>query len=274
MSGKVLWSLVVVSALALTAGQALGSPYDRVAYWDGAYFTAWAGDGAGVRDALQQAGYKVVNAAELKTWMDARIADKKLSVVVMCRDALPITVGETMTPSCTFRRYLDAGGKVVWYSDWPLYYQGNPANVTWGGSGATQVLGFNASTGPNDQNQQVTLTALGRRWCLTTPWSSTRPTSPTVTPNLEVLATDNNGNAAGWVKHYVPGDTYRGFVRIDDHAAGQHSQLIAVAEYYETTDGDRTGACRQRDGCARRRGFELTRRVLHARRTSGPRWPM
>ncbi len=235
MSGKVLWSLVL-SVLALTAGQALGSPYDRVAYWDGAYFTAWAGDGAGVRDALQQAGYKVVNAAELKTWMDARIADKKLSVVVMCRDALPITVGETMTPSCTFRRYLDAGGKVVWYSDWPLYYQANPGQITWGSSGASQVLGFNASTGPNDQNQQVKITEAGRLWGLTTPWSSVRPTSPTVTPNLTVLATDNNGNAAGWVKHYVPGDTFRGFVRIDDHAGApvNMAQLIAVAEYCVT----------------------------------------
>ncbi len=237
MCGKVWWSLVVVSVLALTAGQSLGSPYDRVAYYDATYGTAWAGDGGAVRDACQQAGFKVVNAAELKVWMDARIADKKLSVVVMCRDVVPNTIAETMTPTCTLRRYLDAGGKVVWYSDWPIYYQGNPANVTWGASGATQVLGFNASTGPNDQNQQVTITPLGRKWGLTTPWNSVRPTSPTVTPNLDVLATDNNGNAAGWVKHYVPGDTFRGFVRIEDHsgAPGNIAQLIAVAEYYETT---------------------------------------
>ncbi len=237
MCTRVWWSLVVVSVLALTAGQGLASPYDRVAYYDATYGTAWAGDGGPVRDALQQAGYKVVNAAELKVWMDARIADKKLSVVVMCRDVVPNTIAETMTPTCTLRRYLDAGGKVVWYSDWPIYYQGNPANVTWGASGATQVLGFNASTGPNDQNQQVTITLLGRKWGLTTPWNSTRPTSPTVTPNLDVLATDNNGNAAGWVKHYVPGDTFRGFVRIDDHSGAPVNipQLIAVAEYYETT---------------------------------------
>jgi regulation of enolase protein 1 (concanavalin A-like superfamily) len=236
MSGKVLWSLAIVSALALAAGPVQGSPYDRVAYYDAAYGTAWAGDGGPVRDALQQAGYKVVNAAELKVWMDARIADKRLSVVVMCRDVVPDTVAETMTPTCTIRRYLDAGGKVVWYSDWPFYYRGTTA-TTWGSNGAVQVLGFNASTGPNDQNQQVVITALGRKWGLTTPWSSTRPTNPTVTPNLEVLATDNNGNAAGWVKHYVPGDTFRGFVRIDDHSGApvNIAQLMAVAEYYETT---------------------------------------
>ncbi|MCU0917797.1 MAG: discoidin domain-containing protein [Planctomycetes bacterium] len=236
MSGKGLRSLVVVAVLALAVVSAQGSPYDRVAYWDGTYGTAWAGDGSPVRDALQQAGYKVVNAAELKTWMEARITDRKLSVVVMCRDVVPNTVAETMTASCTIRRYLDAGGKMVWYSDWPFYYQGNPANVTWGQNGAIQILGFNAATGPNDQNQQVVITDVGRRWGLTTPWSSTRPTSPTVTPNLEVLATDNNGNAAGWVKHYVAGDTFRGFVRIDDHTGAPVNipQLMAVAEYYVT----------------------------------------
>jgi regulation of enolase protein 1 (concanavalin A-like superfamily) len=236
MCARVWWSLVVVSVLALTTGQSLGSPYDRVAYYDATYGTAWAGDGGPVRDALQQAGFKVVNAAELKVWMDARIADKKLSVVVMCRDVVPDTVAETQNANCTIRRYLDAGGKVVWYSDWPFYYRGT-TGTTWGSNGAVQVLGFNASTGPNDQNQQVTITPLGRKWGLTTPWNSTRPTSPTVTPNLDVLATDNNGNAAGWVKHYLPGDTFRGFVRIDDHSGApvNIAQLIAVAEYYETT---------------------------------------
>ena len=234
MSEKWLRSLVVVAALVLTAGQTQASPYDRVAYYDASSGTAWAGDGAPVRDALQQAGYRVVNAAELKTWMDARIADKRLSVVVMCRDVVPVTVAETMTATCTIRRYLDAGGKVVWYSDWPFYYCGT-TSTTWGSNGAVQVLGFNASSGPNDQNQLVTITDIGRRWGLTTPWSSTRPTSPTITPNLEVLARDNNGNAAGWVKHYVPGDTFRGFVRIDDHSGAPVNipQLMAVAEYYE-----------------------------------------
>lgn len=236
MSARVWWPLTLMVTLTLTADLACGSPYDRVAYWDGTYGTAWAGDGIAVRDALQRAGYQVLNAAELKTWMDARIADRKLSVVVMCRDAVPITVAETQTPTCTLRRYLDAGGKVVWYADWPLYYQATPTNVTWGSNGAVQVLGFNASTGPNDQNQQVTITPLGRRWGLTTAWSSVRPTSPTVTSNLEVLAQDNNGNAAGWVKHYVAGDTFRGFVRIDDHSGApvDTAQLMAVAEYYVT----------------------------------------
>ena len=130
MVSKVLWSLMAVSALALTAGQAQGSPYDRVAYWDSTYATSWAGVGDTVRDACVQAGYRVVNAAELKTWMDGHIADKNPSVVVFCRDDIPVTVGETETATCTLRRYLDAGGKVVWYSDIPLYYQALTGGTT------------------------------------------------------------------------------------------------------------------------------------------------
>ena len=236
MVGKVLWSLMAVSALTLTAGQAQGSPYDRVAYWDSTYATSWAGDGVPVRDALVAAGYRVVNAAELKTWMDGHIADKNPSVVVFCRDDIPVTVGETQTATCTLRRYLDAGGKVVWYSDIPLYYQAltGGGTATWGTGGSTAVLGFNAAGGTWDVNQQVKITEVGARWGLTTTWSTARPAATAPTTDFEILATAPNGNAAGWVKHYVPGDTFRGFVRIDDHSGVpvNIAQLMAVAEYF------------------------------------------
>jgi hypothetical protein len=227
----------MVSVLALTAGQTQGSPYDRVAYWDSTYATSWAGDGIAVRDALVAAGYRVVTAAELKTWMDGHIADKNPSVVVFCRDDLPSTVGETETATCTLRRYLDAGGKVVWYSDIPLYYQAGTGGgtTTWGTGGSTAVLGFNAAGGTWDTNGTVKITEAGARWGLTTPWTTARPMLATATTDLEILATAANGDAAGWVKHYVPGDTFRGFVRIDDHSGApvNMAQLIAVAEYFE-----------------------------------------
>jgi hypothetical protein len=230
-------SLIVVAALALTATQTQGSPYDRVAYWDSGYATSWAGDGIAVRDALQAAGYTVVNAAELKTWMDARIADGKPSVVIFCRDDAPITVVETQDANCTLRKYLNAGGKIVWYGDIPFYYQAKSDGTTtnWGDGGSAAILGFNAAGGTRDVNGQVTFTEAGIRWGLTKPWTSSRPASATATDNLEILATDKNGAACGWVKHYVVGDTCRGFVRIDDHSGTTVSveQLMAVAEYFE-----------------------------------------
>jgi hypothetical protein len=229
--------LIALSVLSVAAVQVQGSPYDRVAYWDSNFGTAWAGDGIAVRDALVTAGYRVVTGTELKAWMDARIADKKLSVVVMCRDAVPNTVAEAQNATCTIRRYLEAGGKVVWYSDIPFYYVSAPGgtNTTWGDNGSINVLGFAGSSATRDVGAAVTITEAGTRWGLKTAWTSTRPTGATITPNLEILAVDRNGAASGWVKHYVPGDTFRGFVRIEDHTGAPVSiaNLIAVAEYFE-----------------------------------------
>jgi hypothetical protein len=232
---------MAVSALALTAGPAQGSPYDRAAYFDSTYATSWAGSNTSLRDTLQQAGYKIVDAAGLKAWMVGHIADKAPSVVIFVQDDVPATVAETETATCTIRQYLNAGGKVVWYSDIPFYYQAaaGGGTTTWADTGSVDVLGFDAAGGTWDVNGTVKITTLGQLWGLTTPWSSARPAAakPTITGaniTFEVLATDTNGNAAAWVAHYLAGDTFRGFVRIDDHSGAQvnTAQLIAVAEYF------------------------------------------
>ena len=236
MRRKLIYPALFVLALTATVAQAANLTWIRAAYFDAKYPSAWGGAGNATRDALAAAGYTILNAAELKTWMDARIADKKLSVVVMTQDVVPDTVAETQNSSCTIRRYLDTGGKVVWYADWPFYYQGKADGtmVTWGGAGATSVLGFNAATGPNDSMNVVTLTLDGIKWGLTQTWQSQRPTSPTVTPNLTVLAKDNVGNAAAWAKHFLPNDHFRGFVRFRD-TGGQAdaAEIMHVAEFID-----------------------------------------
>ena len=218
--------------------QAQAVQWDRALYWDDDYTAAWAGGATTIRDALAAAGYTVLDADQLKTWMNGHIKDKALSVVVFCHDVVPDTVAETMNASCTIRKYLDSGGKVVWYSDWPFYYQGSSdgSNVTWGSAGATSVLGFNASSGPNDTMEEVVFTEAGIEWGLTTTWQSQRPTSVTITPNLTPLATISSGSAAAWVKHFLPGDKYRGFVRIYDTPGipPNVEDIMRIAEYVAT----------------------------------------
>jgi hypothetical protein len=235
MFKKMIYVILFMLVLGLCEVQALGQEWDRAAYWDGRYPSAWGGGGEAVRDALEAAGYTILDADELKVWMDGHIIDKKLSVVIFCRDVVPDTVAETMTTDCTIRRYLDAGGKVVWYSDWPFYYQGSSdgAMVTWGSAGASSVLGFNASSGPNDTMEVVEITDAGATWGLTETWESQRPTSPTISENMTALATISSGSAAAWVKHYLPGDNYRGFVRTFDRGGAPSiiDDLIRLAEY-------------------------------------------
>ena len=224
-------------ALGLAEAQAQDSEWDRVAYWDGRYPESWSWGGQSVGVSLAAAGYTILDADELKTWMDARIADGRLSVVVFCAGLAPDTVAETMSATCTVRRYLDVGGKVVWYGDWPFYYQGRAdgTKVWWLTAGAINVLGFNAATSPiwdSDYYEEVVFTATGVAWGLTETWRSGRPTSPDITENLTILATVSSGDAAAWIKHYVPGDNYRGFVRIYDRDGQPNvDDIMRVAEY-------------------------------------------
>ncbi len=190
--------------------------WQRAAYYDQNYTGTWATDQAMV-DHLAYDGYQVLDANALKSWMDARIDDGEPSVVVFCQDVAPDTVAESMDPDCTLRRYLNAGGKIIWYGDIPLYYQGHADGTltTWGTAGSLAVLGFNASGGPWESGTDVSITADGLEWGLTENWSSVRPAAP-IPSGLRVLAFDDAGYPAAWVKHYVNGDTHRGFVRTYD----------------------------------------------------------
>jgi len=215
--------------------------WDRVAYWDSRYRTNWAPHETSVamRDALSAAGYTVVDADELKTWMDARIADRALSVVVMCRDNTPDTIVESVDTNCTLRRYLDAGGKVVFYADIPLYDIGHN-DGTWDNpalSGQENILGISQGMRWDSWNT-ATITPTGADWGLTQTWSSLRATTDTA--GLTVLATDDEGNAAAWAKHYVSGDKYRGFVRLYDQASPSvnFDDVMLVAEYIAELTAD------------------------------------
>ncbi|MBN1507612.1 MAG: LamG domain-containing protein [Sedimentisphaerales bacterium] len=221
------------------------SPWMRAAYWDSRYPSCWAGDGQSTRDALQAAGYTVLNADQLKSWMDARIADKQLSVVVFCKDVAPDTVVELQATDCTLRKYLDAGGKIVWYADIPFGFQGhaNGTSTSWDGC-SSSILGVNSCSAPWGSGQTVTLTADGTRWGLTETWTSQRPVAPYQGVSaLTLLATDGGGHAAAWVKHYVAGDTYRGFVRLQD-TPGQPlvADIMRVAEYGSSAGGGGTAS--------------------------------
>jgi len=240
MFRKLFYPTLLLGVLAAAQVRAADVNWIRAAYWDSRFPTGWVDNSASiaVRDGLQAAGYEILDADQLKTWMSARIADKKYSVVVFCRDIAPDTVVETMSASCTLRKYLDAGGKIVFFADIPFYNQAHAdgTNTNWADAGATGILGFNTSSAPRDSGSTATITAAGTRWGLTSTWTSQRPLAPSVTSNVTILATDNAGNAAAWVKHYVANDKFRGFVRLRDTGGQPNIQdVIRAAEYVGVT---------------------------------------
>ncbi len=252
MCKRLVCLIAVALIMGLTGGQVFASGYDRAAYYDADYAAGWCANPEEIRDELEAAGYTILDADALLTWMEGHIADGKLSVVVFCQDIAPDTVVETNDETCTLRQYLNAGGKIVWTSDIPFYYQGNDTGGTtnWGGGGSTGVLGFEASPSSGwDSGNTVSITDEGVVWGLTETWSSNRPLPVDAWDNLSVLALDDAGNAAAWAAHYVEGDTFRGFVRTSDFSGNTASiaDLMALAEYvlyFETatdpTPGDET----------------------------------
>jgi hypothetical protein len=225
--------LSAVSLMMLIAAGAQAADWDKAVYWDARCRTGWADDASSiiVRDGCVAAGYTLLDADQLKTWMDGHIADKALSVVVLARDNVPNTVVETIDASCTLRKYLDAGGKIVFYADIPFWDIAH-TDGTWDNP---QTAAQNAILGIGtdliwDSGNTVTITGAGLAWGLTATWTSQRGTPAAKVS--EVLATDNAGNAAAWAKFFVPGDWYRGFIRLYD--TGGHppvEDILRVAEY-------------------------------------------
>ncbi|MBP7053844.1 MAG: LamG domain-containing protein, partial [Phycisphaerae bacterium] len=232
-------TLVYLALIALVCGVGTmqAAELNRVAYWDGAHWTNWINEAHSVvlRDALSAAGFTVMDADQLKDFMDARIADGAPSVVVMCRDNGPITVCETIDGNCTFRKYLNAGGKIVWPGDIPFWNVTKPDGTydNYSDTGSTGILGFYAANGTWDVGGTVTITEAGTTWGLTTPWASVRPAAAASVDII--LATDTNGAAAAWVKHYLAHDTSRGLVRTYDSSASTTTiqDIINLANYME-----------------------------------------
>lgn len=235
--------LRLTAVLMLSCLPALGQQVQKAVYFDEAYVGGgWITLEAGtrIRDFFADKGYKVLNAQELRTFMLDRINDGARSVIVFAKDSGPDTVCEALegggpAPNSTLRAYLNAGGRIVWAGDIPFYYQaGDGTQVTWGTNGSSVILGFNAAGGTWDLNKPAVITDAGKRWGLRTEWNSVRPAQ--VSAVDEVLAQTDPTNASAWVKRYVAGDNFGGFVRIIDHGLSEvtdddFANMLAVAEY-------------------------------------------
>jgi len=142
-----------------------------------------------------------------------------------------------------FRRYLDAGGKVVWPGIPPLIWPRDPATgdspeyIRIDRSGAARLLGVDHARS-NFDNYGAVATDAGLRWGLSGWWDSNWGVDPAGV--TETLAMDDNGLASSWVRSYggAPGT---GFVRVygGNWSAGgptaSFAAVQAVAEYRPAT---------------------------------------
>jgi hypothetical protein len=195
-------------------GNAAHAAAKRAVYWDEKAVGKWFKGDLQVRDFFTAAGYQLLGTATLADFLRERAADRAPSVVVFASDSLPKTVTPTNAEAPLFRQYLESGGKVVWLGAYPLLYDLDPqTGVPTGGDPerTTRLLGVTISKGVFKDEYGAHVTAEGARWGLHGWWVANRgvPTGEVTT----VLALDDNGKAAAWVKSYG-GPEGRGFVKL------------------------------------------------------------
>jgi hypothetical protein len=194
-----------------------GPARKRVVFFDSAYLKA-----STVRQPdltsryLANRGYQTLDAAALERFLADRIVDRAPSVVVFAIDQAPSAIVTTPLGQSLLRRYLDAGGKVVWPGKPPLIFPMDlgtgkfPSMSQMNWSGPNELLGVSHDAAIFDM-RGVRATAAGTRIGLPARWRdswSVAPAGVTI-----VLGVDEWGLAAAWIKRYG-GPPGTGFVRV------------------------------------------------------------
>jgi hypothetical protein len=201
---------------ALRLGSAAAAPM-RAVFFDSTSLRVSQVQNAGdVARYLIAGGYTKLDAGTLTTFLEKRIADRVPSVVVFAIDFIPAEANRSPSRSSLFRRYLDAGGKVVWLGLPPNIWPVEPIRgerkglneVMW--DAPAELLGMSFADAIFDQ-RGARATSAGERWGLTPRWRTGWSVSPSAVSR--VLALDDWGLAGAWSKEYggTPGT---GFVRV------------------------------------------------------------
>jgi outer membrane protein assembly factor BamB len=222
------------SVYALRVGS--GPAVHRAVFFDSTYLkSAWVADPGLLSRYFVNRGYTLVDARGLADFLEARVTDKAPSVVVFAIDHLPPSAVDTsVLERSPIRRYLDAGGKVVWPGVPPLLFVKDPQTGNVGGlaalkwSAPTRLLGVEHDAAMFDL-RGVRATEAGKKWGLPNRWRSNWGITPD--PSITVLGRDELGLTTSWVRRYG-GPLGTGFVRVP---ADDPMVVYLAAEYRPTT---------------------------------------
>ena len=226
LGGRVYFGSDDGGVYAVNAGA--GAPLRRAVFWDSALASVpLTVDRPLLRDYLKNRGYELLDASALQRFLADRIQDQAPSVVVFALSYLPPSVAPVAADTVLFRRYLNAGGKVVWLGSPPLLSTPTTKSLLEiDRGGAARLLGVRFGRG-NFDPVGARPTELGTRlglpeWFLEN-WSADPEDVSSV------LAYDEQGQAAAWIKEFG-GPPGTGFVRFfaGDGAAGRPQLLVTV----------------------------------------------
>jgi hypothetical protein len=144
-----------------------------------------------------------LDSAKLYQFIADRILDKALSMVVFAYDAIPANIVGEPPESGMIRKYLESGGKILWFGGVPnlfgfdakgKFQRGRDLTV------ATQLLDVDFVSPEESGNYYSRSTQHGLNWGLPT-WLKT--THSSVAPEKVIPFTiDENNRVSAWMKKF------------------------------------------------------------------------
>ncbi len=205
----------------------------QAVYWKDAGPRKWFQGNVAVKDYFVSEGYELLDDTSLPRFL-AETADPSDSVVVVAGDTVPSDTLAGAPEATLLRRYLAAGGRMIWLGLPPDCFERDPGTqraIRYDPSRATRLLGVRHELGKFDW-MGATATAAGRRWGVPEWYMGAFGVPPADVTT--VLGLDEWGLATAWIKSYG-GPPGSGFVRLwgREDAISDLSWVQAVTEHVE-----------------------------------------
>jgi len=179
----------------------------KAVFWEDSPGFKWFQNGVDtwIRDYFKNEGYEILDAKGLSTFMKEQASDTTASVVVFADNRIPNEVAGGPSGKAPVRRYLDAGGKIVFLGPSPMAHQrdssGNLTAIDF--SIPSKVFGVQYPGNRLDMKgwYKSQVTQEGISWGLSGWWVGVF-TAVETNQVSTVLAMDEMGMAGAWVKNY------------------------------------------------------------------------
>jgi len=187
---------------------------------------------------LAQYGYEPLDSVSLEKFLTERLSDRQKSVLVFVTDRIPSNVlhADAKEEKTLVRKYLEAGGKIVWIGAIPnLYkYDGQGNIIGEDPAMAESMLGVSFDATHDWGSYYSSATEEGRKWGLSNGWIGSFSVKDQ--DGITVLAINDLGRPSVWSRNF-DGKTGTGFVQIRPWDVGRWAKdnelemIKQVAEY-------------------------------------------